>query len=64
MLVFPIMIGNSFPAGSLGVKLDYTDSSKGVLIREVGPSGKIASWNMENKANAVPRVRRTQQFAW
>eukprot|EP00438_Fugacium_kawagutii_P000265 Skav223301 [mRNA] locus=scaffold4198:138017:140069:- [translate_table: standard] len=38
---------------SLGVKLDYTDSSKGVVVRDVGPSGKIPSWNADNKANAV-----------
>lgn len=50
-----MLIGTA--AGSLGVKLDYTDSSKGAVVREVGPAGKIPSWNVENKANAVPWVK-------
>ena len=40
-------------SGSLGMKLDFTESSTGAQIREVAPSGHMATWNGAHPEDAV-----------
>ncbi|CAL1126757.1 unnamed protein product [Cladocopium goreaui] len=39
--------------GSLGLKLDYNDTSVGAVISELVESGLVAKWNSENASDAV-----------
>lgn len=48
--------------GSLGVKLDFTESSVGAQIREVAPSGHIPTWNAEHPEDAVQATDRLVEF--
>ena len=47
-------------SGSLGVKLDFTESSTGAQIREIGPSGHIPTWNAAHPGDAVNLAKTLQ----
>jgi len=46
------------------MKLDFTESSTGAQIREIGPSGHIPTWNAAHPGDAVNLAKTLQFFGW
>ncbi|CAK9085012.1 PDZ domain-containing protein [Durusdinium trenchii] len=45
--------GNVVVPDTLGVNLDYKDSAMGAVIKEVRPTGLVATWNSKDSSKAM-----------